>query len=685
MPGFKGPLTMPARCPWPPLLLMFAVMTDGIIVPADSAAAESEVRAGLRRHCGECHLDGATEGGLALDGLVARTDVAADPSDSDHARWLAVWRNLRGGTMPPADQPRMEEADRRRLVASIERDVFEIDPARPDPGHVVLRRLNRVEYANTVQDLTGIDMDVIDDLPADDTGYGFDTIASVLTVSPLLLEKYVAVAMRFGDRVAAARAVATDDESKAYPPEFRIVFAFGPPPESVAALDRHRRRTLERLATRGFRRPVDGKTLDRLDALAMAAEARGGGFEHGVAAAVVAVLSSPRFLFRVEADAPGDARGGSVEIDEYSLASRLSYLLWSSMPDDALSALAAEGRLRERLPDVVDRMIQDSRSDAFVTHFTGQWLQTRDVEALPFSLKRIVEVADEKDEGRIQRHFDEKLRPAMRAETERLFAHVLRQGLPATDILLGRSTFLNADLAAHYGIPGVEGEAMRLVDLPPGSHRGGLLTHASFLAVTSTPSRTSPVKRGLFILDNLLGMPPPPAPPNIPSLEASAKKAGSGASVRELMEIHRRDAGCAACHARMDPLGLALEEYDAIGRWRGTKTASASHTGGRLLTGETFDDVTELAARIAVDRRRDFHRCLVEKLLTYALGRGVEVHDAPAVDRIVEHLEIDGRLDAAVQGVVMSVPFQMRRREVAAAASAKMAEAIPRTPEQARR
>jgi hypothetical protein len=650
-----------------------ACANESVVVPPPGTAAA------LRSHCGDCHCDGAAEGGVNLDALLGPDGgVAAwplSPAHPDRSRWLDVWRNLRAGTMPPPDAPRPSGEERSRLVTGIEEDVFGVAADRPDPGRVVLRRLNRFEYANTVRDLTGLDLDVADDLPADDTGYGFDTIAEVLTVSPLLLEKYLAVAAEVGARIAVIRPGPTA-AGQAYPEPQRRVFPFGPPPDGAAEAAAHRRRTLERLAARGFRRPPDGVTVDRLVAVAEAAEARGDGFEGGVAAALTAVLSSPRFLFRIEGDAAGQ-EGDAVLIDEHALASRLSYFLWSTMPDDELFTLAVEGGLRARLTDVVDRMIHDPRSDALVAHFVGQWLRSRDVEALPFSLKRIVKVADEKDEARVQRQFDEKLRPAMRAESELLFAHVLRTGLPATELLVGRSTFLNADLAAHYGIPGVAGAEMRLVELPDG-RRGGILAHGGVLAVTSTPSRTSPVKRGLFVLESLLGVPAPPVPPDIPSLEVAAAKAGKGASIRELMELHRADAACASCHARMDPIGLALEEYDAIGRWRGAGTA----TPGRLVTGERFTDTAELARRIAVDRRADFHRCLVEKLLTYAIGRGLEVHDAPAVRGIVAGLEAGGGLDAAVRDVVASVPFQMRRRDalVVTASSAPLPSPTTQAP-----
>jgi hypothetical protein len=248
-----------------------------------------------------------------------------------------------------------------------------------------------------------------------------------------------------------------------------------------------------------------------------------------------------------------------------------------------------------------------------------------------------------------------------------LFAHLLRGNQPATELVVGRQTFLNGPLARFYGVPDVEGPEMRLVALADDSHRGGLLTHGSLLVVTSNPTRTSPVKRGQFILDNLLGTPAPPPPPDVPALEAVAENTGRTPTMRELMEIHRQDALCASCHARMDPLGLALERYNALGQWRGA-AAEGIDTSGRLITGETFADAGELAALIAGPRRRDFHRCLAEKLLVYALGRGLEYFDGPAVDIIMERLERDGGgLATLVHAVCESVPFRMRRAIVPAA------------------
>lgn len=630
----------------------------GLVARAEPAGPER-----LREYCGACHCDGAAEGGIDLDLLLEslRTCRPQDAS-ADQAAWVAIWRNLQAETMPPADEPRPDPDARQAVIGFVLGDVLGVDPRRPDPGRVVLRRLNRVEYGNTVRDLTGFADNVTDDLPPDDTGYGFDTIGDVLSLSPLLLEKYLDIASRVADRLVAEAVAARGTDR--YQTVAAGLFAPGPPPEASDRRAEHRRSTIRRFADRAFRRPVDEATLERLVDMATAAEAAAGGtFEAGVGVAVTAILASPRFLFRVEESDPAATAAPAaiaVPLDEYALASRLSYFLWSTMPDEELFQLAAAGQLRKNLRGQVERMLADPRSDAFVANFVGQWLQTRDVESKSVDVEGLYRSRG-RGWWRLARLFSWEVREAMRRETELLFAHVLREGLPATDLLLAPMTFLNEPLARFYGIDDVRGNEMRLVDLPPESGRGGLLSHGSLLLVTSNPNRTSPVKRGLFVLDNLLGTPPPPPPPSVPPLEQAAAAAGEAATMRELMERHRADPGCAACHARMDPLGLALEQYDAVGRFRRGEEGEGIDTAGQLITGEPFQDARELAALIAGPRRRDFHRCLAEKMLTYAIGRGLAYSDAPAVDTIMESLESDGRLVDVVQGVVASVPFQMCR------------------------
>lgn len=810
-----------------------------------------EVRPLLERYCYSCHGDGGNEGGVVLD---AFADGKA--ASGDTKLWHAVLRNVRSGIMPPAGEPQPTAEERKLLDDWIKYEAFGISAADPDPGRVTVRRLNRVEYRNTIRDLLGVEYDTAAEFPPDDTGHGFDNIGDVLTLSPLLLEKYLTAATEVvskavptvpkvvpekvvrgsdfrradgkeeGDRSVLsyyehATAAATADiehdgryrllldvkaqerfvdgmndynkalllfradgeellrrefvrqDGKSFRFEFDREWKAGPhafeievqpltpdgqqvrslsfriesvtvqspsderhwvrpsgyekyfpsdPPQDPAGRRAYARELLGRFAAKAFRRPVDEPTKDRLTDLAESVWAETGGtFEAGVARGMVAVLASPRFLFREES-VELDSAERFPPVDEYALASRLSYFLWSSMPDDELIRLAGEGKLRENLPGQVDRMLADRRADAFFRHFVGQWLQARDIESVQINARAVLagdqprdpeaerrrdrfrelvskpseELTDaEKEEIRTIREsfggsfrrsrefeLNGELRRAMQRETEILFEHVVREDRGLVELLDADYTFLNARLAKHYGIEGVEGDEMRRVDLPADSPRGGVLTQGTVLAVTSNPDRTSPVKRGLFILENVLGSPPAPPPPNIPSLEEAGKRITDRTpTLRETLELHRSDPSCASCHARMDPLGLALENFNALGRWRDQEQAGAIDASGTLLTGEPFRDVSELKRILVEHRREQFYHCLTEKLLTYALGRGLEPQDVEAVDRIVERIEEEGgHASALIAGVIESAPFQKRRRDVPDEESADQVTGTPTEP-----
>jgi hypothetical protein len=669
--------------------------------------------------------------------------------------------------------------------------VLKLDPENPDPGRVTIRRLNRQEYRYTIEDLLGVDFNVNDALPPDDTGYGFDTIGDVLSISPMLMEKYldaarqiVAEAVRpheakiptmtlagddfkapaplkktgkwlpFNQPVEVTRkrviehageyqvtveyktmgsaeatsheatlglrvngeevdtesvgwdnrssiqfstkvklvegentfALVTKEEAKplegekplvlvvnavalkgpldgrvkVYPKEYYRVFFKGGPPAQPAQREAYARAIVRRIADGAFRRPVDEATLDRLMKLfGLAAKEPKVAFEDAVAHAVTAVLASPRFLFRAEVQPEPDNPGKVVPVDEFALASRLSYFLWSSMPDEELFSLARRGELRANLDDQVERMLDDAKAERFVENFVGQWLLTRDVEGINVDPRRVLGI---RDLGEAFKVFGGRQRRAMRLETEMLFGHLLKENRSALELFTADYSFLNESLAKFYGIPGVKGEEMRKVSLPKDSHRGGILTHGSLLLVTSNPTRTSPVKRGLFVLENLLHTPAPPAPPDVPTLEEVKKSGKRNLTMRETMEIHREKPLCASCHARMDPIGLALENFNAVGMFRAEEEGKPIDTAGQLITGETFGTVAELNQIMVSSRRKDFYRCLTSKLLTYALGRGTEYYDAPTIDRIVGEMEKnDGKMRALIQSLVQSVPFQRRR------------------------
>ncbi len=747
----------------------------------------------LADHCFSCHGNGSKKGNVDLDGFETDASILARRD-----LWLDVLKNVRAGLMPPSGKPRPSATELALLEDWIKRQAFDLDPADPDPGRVTLRRLNRVEYRNTIRDLMGIDFRADEEFPADDAGYGFDNIGDVLSVSPLLLEKYMQaaeaivkqavptasrvvltktwegrefrdpendvkgdklsvyqaskvarllettrkgeyrlsvdlsvrgnfdfdpgrgkLAISFGGRELAVDQFGWDDGKKVHhewteslepgahslafamtplvpidqkknyvdvrivgvklegpldpsewvrPPRFERFFARSDPGDH-AARTVEAREVLTRFVTKAYRRPVDRRTVDRLVAIAEAGFAQPGlSFEASVGRAMVAVLASPRFLFRVEGSTAGGASKVAAPVDEFALASRLSYFLWSTMPDEELNGLASRGELRKNLPAQVKRMLGDAKVDEFYRNFPGQWLQARDYEHFPIQVATIL-----RRDGLPFKKDDDKgsVRRAMRLEAEAFFAHVLREDRPILDFIDSDYAMLNEDLAKHYGIPGVTGREFRRVALPEGSPRGGLLTQAGVLMITSNPSRTSPVKRGQFLLENILGTPTPPPPPDIPSLEETIRNFGKTPTMREVMEVHRKDPLCASCHNRMDPLGLAFENYNALGIFREKERDHPIDASGTLVTGRSFRNAVELKAILKSEYRLDFYRCLTEKMLTYALGRGPDYYDVETIDAIVDRLgREDGKFSALLMGVIESAPFQKRRSAPAMASAA---------------
>ena len=407
------------------------------------------------------------------------------------------------------------------------------------------------------------------------------------------------------------------------------------------------REILSTLMRRAYRRPVSAEDVE--GPLAFYREGRAaGGFDDGIEKALSAVLINPEFLFRVELD-PDEVAAGAYRISDLELASRLSFFLWSSIPDDELLDAAIRGELSR--PDELERqtrrLLADPRSFNLASNFAGQWLQ----------LRNLVSVSPN---PRLFPDFDDNLRRAMREETERFFDSVLREDRGVADLLDADYTFLNERLAKHYGINNVYGTRFRRVQLDPDSRRGGLLRHGSILSVTSYATRTSPVIRGVWVLSNIFGAPPPPPLPNVPALEENEVVANL--PMRERLAAHRSNPVCANCHRTIDPVGFALENFDALGRWRDHEgdTASIDVSGGLPLVGD-FSGVNGLEAGL-MSRPDLFAGTIADKLLTFALGRGVEYYDAPAIRRILRATETDGyRLSSLVVEIVKSVPFQMRR------------------------
>jgi hypothetical protein len=417
-------------------------------------------------------------------------------------------------------------------------------------------------------------------------------------------------------------------------------------PTDAADEDACAKRILANLARQAYRRPVDEDDVKPL--LKFYKQGREeGGFEAGIELAIASLLVKPQFLFRIERDPANALSGNAFRISELELASRLSFFLWSSLPDEELLELAARNELSR--PDVLEkqvrRMLVDDRSQSLVTNFASQWLYLRNLDAVNPNM-------------RLYPDFDDNLRQAMRRETEMLFAGVLRDDRTALTLIKSNRTYLNERLAKHYDIPHVYGSRFRHVELGDEYHRGGLLRQGSILTVTSYATRTSPVIRGHWVLQNLIGNPPPPPPPDVPALDSTVN---SQFSIRQRLKQHRENTACASCHQQMDPVGFALENFDAIGRWRKSEAGQLIDAAGGFTDGSQFTGVAGLEQAL-VERPELFARTLTEKLLTFALGRGVEYYDAPAVRKIVKDAQADDyRLSRLILGIVSSKPFQMKR------------------------
>lgn len=790
-------------------------------------AYSKSVQPFLSKNCYACHNTQLKTADLDLSRF---RNSAAVPDNTDV--WEKVMTRIQNGTMPPKGMPRPTQPDVEATASWIRQEITRAEQnAKPDPGRVTARRLNRAEYNNTIRDLLGVDFRPAEDFPQDDSGYGFDNIGDVLSLSPVLLEKYLKAAesvvrvalngpellkptvlrrqppsrkfplfptaqseydltglsmpnalhanvrfpvdgkyvlrvalegrrpngadpvhvafwidgkqvhtlelkgtfdgasqdyfgaqgefryqvtagthwiaasfvrlyeglpasyggpnpaagpepppadpMRFVKIPAGAKPEEIADLKKKAEERLRIpanrmwvhyVEALGPyeqrtgpDPGTLAKIlpcghldGKHQpqcdRRIVSSFARRAFRRPVSDKELQPYLKLVSDARRQGSSFNEAIGVALQALLISPDFLFRIEyVDANAKSPAAVQPITQHALASRLSYFLWSSMPDEELMRCADQGTLQkpEVLSAQVRRMLKSPKAHALVENFAGQWLELRRLESVTPDREKFPQ-------------FDDYLRISMQHETEMFFENLIRQDGNVLDLLDGKYTFLNEKLAEFYGIPGVTGADFRKVDLS-GTQRGGVLTQASVLTVSSYATRTSPVLRGKWILENLLNEPPPPPPPNVPALDEA--KIGASGSMRMQMEEHRKNPMCASCHSKMDPLGFAFENFDAIGRYRTHDGKFPIDTSGTLPDGQSFKGPDELKSLLRKDRTA-FVECVTDKLMTYALGRGLERYDRPVVKQIAKRLESqDYRISALVMEIVKSLPFQMRRGE----------------------
>jgi len=752
--------------------------TDRAPGPATFEQAVSPV---LKNTCSLCHNGQLASGGFDAAAFLDPASLAAKREG-----WERILQKLRAGEMPPKGIPRSQAAID-TLVEYVQSEFAKADRNTPlDPGRVTVHRLNRNEYANTIRDLLGVEFRAQKDFPTDDSGEGFDNLGDILTISPVLMEKYLAAAERIASRAVAAdplpkpfsveysskdkrirrvdsssieashridfdgeyvvrfalpgerpadakpvmlgfwmdgklvgskmvetkpsglvffdpyseeelrlplpegdhvfRAGFIDDEfvkaltprdlyNKKHnkyvdgvvfvgpfkpkdPPASRARILICDPDSGPACVEK----IVGALARHAYRRPVSKAEVDSLEKFVAIAKAHGQSAEQGIQLALQAMLVSPNFLFRIEHDPNPTDPAAVHRISDVELASRLTYFLWSSMPDDQLLDLAEAGQLH--LPGTLDaqvkRMLADSRSSALADNFAAQWLETRNLDVVTPDPRKFPE-------------WDPELRDDMRTETSLFFDYILRENRPMADFLDSRYTFLNQRLARHYGIEGVQGPAFRRVDLATGE-RGGVLGQAGVLTVSSYATRTSVVIRGKYILQEILGTPPAPPPPDVPPLDEAA--VGTSLSLRQQMEKHRSNAVCASCHSKMDPLGFGLENYDAVGKWRTLDGKFPVDSSGTLPNGQTFSTPAEMRAAL-VSLLPQFARTVVEKLMIYALGRGIAPYDRRAIDRIAGRLADQGYpFQTAIYEIVRSAPFQLRRGEFTTQAPANTQEAL---------
>lgn len=585
----------------------------------------SEVQPLLRMYCADCHTGDEPEAELRLE-----FDAVPDLSQQ-FEQWTVILQRVGGHEMPPEESHQPSDAERDAFVNWVDAglDEFNCEQRKVKPRTTV-RRLNRVEYNNVVRDLFGVDIRPADDFPADDVGEGFDNIGEVLSLPPLLMEKYLDAAE------LVTRELANDDE--AWHRIFPGVDTAGDEATHATVV----REAVSAIASRAFRRPLDNGQLDRLMQLYQLARGHGAGPKPAVEFVTQAILVSPQFLFRLEED-PLANTTEPTPLDSYAIASRLSFFFWSTMPDETLNALAADGKLLDK--DVVAeqalRMMQDRKADALVENFTGQWLQLRQLNSVTPDPEQFPS-------------FGDALRDAMVMETSRYFQDLLVNDGSILQLIDSDYSFLDERLAKHYGVPNVVGDEFRKVRFDD-DRRGGVLTHASILTLTSNPTRTSPVKRGKWILENILGTPPPPPPPNVPELEEGDELLGS---LRERMQQHRENPSCAVCHRKMDALGFGFENFDAIGAWRDKDGRYEIDPAGELPGNLTFEKTAELR-KILKANGREFASCLTRKLLTYALGRALSSRDQCVVDDIVEEVEQhDHRFSSLIVAIVTSDAFR---------------------------
>lgn len=592
---------------------------------------EQKIAPFFNTYCTDCHGDKVRKGGLSF------RPALKNPGSSElRKQWKRALSSLDAHEMPPEDAKKHPSPEEVKVFSNWLSEVKFLSPI--DPGVFVIRRLNKVEYANTLHDFLGSDPALAAELPAEVFGAGY-----LNSLSPLLMEQYLAIA---GTVIHSVWPYGTPLPSTL---QNRL---FGKAPLQPGFSARELRATLRGLARKAYRRPASESELDVLADVFNLARAAGRGEEESLRLVLKALLVSPQFLF-ITPEHDSNRDSGILPLDDFQMASRLSYLLWSTQPDEELSALADKGLLKDPavLGQQVRRLLASPRSRALFDGFGAQWLGVDKLASKTFDATKFPEMG-------------EALRSAMYEEARLFFESIVRENRSVTAFLDCDYSFLNEPLAAVYGLEGeVKGPEMRRVQLR-NPDRGGVLGMPGVLATTSFPNRTSPVNRGVWVLEQVLGEHVPPPPPNVPTLEKQDKAKTANLTLRQRTELHRTNAVCMSCHKVLDPIGFGLENFDAIGRWRDTdENGGTIDAAGELPGAKRFASPRELK-KILTSRGADFSRNLTEKLLAYALGRQLEGYDELVVDKLQEAISKDGhRMQTLITQVVGSYPFTHRRVE----------------------
>lgn len=722
------------------------------------------------QNCFDCHDNEKQKGNINFE-----KQLEVFKTEKNMENWVKTWDVLKNDLMPPPHKKQLTSAEKETLVSWIQKEAFKYDPLKPNPGKAVIRRLNREEYNNTINDLFGLSLELNEEFPPDDTGYGFDNIGSVLTTSPLLLEKYLGAAdqvlerlfpdenpkvtkkniplnlfkgnhfptggseitmiynyeinytddiiydgeyeytiLAAGDQAgpelvkmkAGVKQVQMQEftvpnnrtsksshklKLKLTPGDHSFVIGFindyykpdDPDPrkrdsnlvlyslvregpfnpsktqksafeikwlaelESEKVPQNYARKFLTKFLPKAYRRNISEEEITAKIKFFSNIYSQTNSLKESLKWTIQSILISPHFLFKDETFAKPIQNAADVFlINEFSLASKLSYWLWSSMPDDQLLDLAKNNQLRKNLNAEIVRMLKSPKVKTMSKNFLGQWLQLRNLDFKSVSFTDFP-------------RFNRALIGDSRIETEEYFQYIISEDRSILELLDSNYAFLNQRLAEHYEIPNVKGSQFRKVELTD-KRRGGLLTQASVLLVTSYPTRTSLVLRGKYVLENFLGFTPPNPPPEMPSL--ADKEESKDKTLRERIQMHAANETCASCHSKFDPMGYALENFDGVGKWRTEEKGKPLDTKGTLLTGESFDGVAELKEVLVKNKKDLFAKCLIKKLMTYALGRGLQYYDEVEIENILKAtIKHNYQFSEMIIAIANSTPFQKQR------------------------